>query len=150
MRIAAESIRISLADEILFDQTIIYNSCPVPVATVNIMLMDTIQLIGLVDEQRTSKGYLPMLPNDDGKFDQNGWYRFYINLNDYLSHHVDNAIEATVESESAPDDFDCYSIDLTDEEQQMVYDALDKQLRKIEGKSAEELLAEARDYMKEG
>ena len=150
MRINPESIRISLDDEIMFDQTVIYNSCPVPVATVNIMLTDTLQLTALVDEQRTAKGYLPMLPNDSGRFDENGWYRFYINLNDYLPHHIDNSIMATVESESAPDDFECYNIDLTDEKQKMVYAALDKQLRKIESKSAEELLADARDYMSGG
>ena len=42
-----------------------------------------------------------------------------------------------------------YTIDLTADEQKVVYDQLDEQCRRYEGKSCEELLKEAEERMKE-
>ena len=151
-RLVPRNIVIDFNDEILYDQTVIYNSCPVPVATVGFILVDTTALIKILDAIRVERGYLPMLqPDDDSEYDENGWYRFYINLNDYTPSHIDTSIEGVVMSDGAPDDFQSYSIDLTDEEQKMLYDEIDKQCRSGMRQSAEELLAEAREYMnKEG
>jgi hypothetical protein len=62
---------------------------------------------------------------------------------------MDSCIEFVVVNADSEDNEELYTIDLTAEEQQAVYDRLDEQCREHEGKSCEELLKEAERRMRE-
>lgn len=132
--------------ELLYGTDQVYIDCPVTFPTVSIELCETGSLDRLADAIRAAEGFKPMFPDDTtdpDSYDPDGWYNFYVTLNGYSKHHVDNCIEFTVQSENAPDDWQSNSIDLTEEEQAALYAVLDAQLREHFGKSAAELLAEA-------
>lgn len=81
--------------------------------------------------------------------DQDGWYDFYIGLNDWDKTKVDTCIDAIVCNSNSVDEGECYTIDLTPDEQIALYNRLDEQCRKYLGKSCEDLLAEARKAMED-
>ena len=60
---------------------------------------------------------------------------------------LDTSIMFTVASETQSDDNETYYIDLSEEEQLIIYAELDKQCRKNLQKSCDELLEEAREEM---
>jgi hypothetical protein len=121
-------------------------------ATVGFQLMATSGLAQIADRIRKDQGFKPMHPMDeytDETCDQNGWYDFFIGLNDWSNSKVDSCIDVIVVNSDSPDNEECYTIDLDGKEQEYVYARLDEQCRKYLGKSCEELLAEARKLMEE-
>ena len=81
--------------------------------------------------------------------DQDGWYDYYLGLNEINGSKVDSCIEAVVVSREAPDNEEVYTIYLNDQEQEAVFTCLDEQCRRYLGKGCDELLAEARKQMEE-
>ena len=132
------------------DQTNV--SYPCRFATVSLQLMATNGLALIADRIRKNLGFAPMHPMDEYTedfCDNDGWYDFYIGLNDYGENKIDSAIEFVVVNSDSPDNEEIYTIDLTEAEQEVLYNRLDEQCRKYLGKSCEDLLAEARKEMKE-
>ena len=62
---------------------------------------------------------------------------------------MDSCIELVVVNADSEDNEELYTIDLTEEEQVLIYAQLDEQCRRHEGKSCEELLKEAEKRMEE-
>ena len=127
-------------------------SYPCRFATVNLQLMATNGLALVADRIRKNLGFAPMHPMDEYTedfCDNDGWYDFYIGLNDYSETKMDNAIEFVVVNSDSLDNEEIYTIDLTEAEQEVLYNRLDEQCRKYLGKSCEDLLAEARKELEE-
>ena len=70
-------------------------------------------------------------------------------MNGFSENHMDSCIDFVVVNSDSEDNEQLYSIDLTAEEQVVVYARLDEQCRKYLDKGCEELLAEARKQMEE-
>ncbi len=120
-------------------------------ATVTFELQATNGLIQIADRIRKDLGFRPMHPMDeydDDSCDNEGWYDFYAGLNGYAKNHMDSCLEFVVVNAGSEDNEELYTIDLTAEEQKVVYNRLDEQCRMNEGKSCEELLAEAEKRMR--
>lgn len=66
-------------------------------------------------------------------------YSFYISLNGYNKFHLDTCITI--------DALDADNIDLEEDEQELIFDCLDRQCREMLNRSCEELLDEARERM---
>lgn len=81
-------------------------------------LLSTDNLIGLADKLRQSKGYLPMIQNDDEQYDMDGWYNFYFVIECTITNSevTDFCYELwfSVDSDFAVDDGKCYNIELSD------------------------------------
>lgn len=149
-QILRDNIFIDFGSEILYGEDQLYLDYPARFATVGFQLIDTALLSGIVDRIRKDAGFAPMHPVDeytDAMCDQDGWYDFYIGLNDWDSTRVNTCIEAVVCNTRSADEGELYTIDLSPEEQGYFYCRLDEQCRKYLGKSCEELLAEARKEM---
>ena len=133
--------------EVLYGSDQAYVSYPVRFATVGFQILDTDALSAIADRIRKDQGMRPMHPMDeyaDETCDNDGWYDFYVGLNDYSDTKVDSCIEFVVVNSDSPDNETTYTIDLDEQEQKCVYARLDQQCREYLGKSCEELLAEAR------
>lgn len=115
--------------------------------TVSVALASTTSLSRIVDKMRVALGHLPMFPDDESQpYDCDGWYSFYVRLDNTSETGLGNSILAIVESSAADDDFDSYDIHLTEDEQVDVYNELDRQFREQFNTSCEELLTEAKQY----
>ena len=148
--ILKDSLYIDFGADYLYSSEEMYNCVPVRYATVNFQLYETATLDTLVDRIRKDRGLTPLHPIDEYSDDmcENGaWYDFYISLTDGNPSKVASCIEAVVVGGSEPEKTHC--IDLTPEEQCMVYERLDEQCRQYIGKSCEQLLAESRVLMEE-
>ena len=145
-------IFIDFSSELLFGEDEAYICYPVRFATVRFQLMPTKGLIELIDRRRYKLGYKPMYPVDGGTnrdLDDDGWYDFFVSLNSFSDSHIDTCIAAVVAGSDSPDNEEMYTIDLSDAEQELLYDRFDEQCRKYVGKSCEELLKEAKELMEE-
>ena len=145
-----EQIYVDFGSEPLYGYDQANVSYPCHFATVNLQLMATNGLALIADRIRKNLGFVPMHPMDEYTEDfceNDGWYLFYIGLNDYCESKLDNAIEFVVVNSDSPDNEEIYTIDLSEEEQKVLYNRLDEQCRKYLGKGCEELLAEARAEM---
>lgn len=125
---------------------------PVRFPTVEFQLMPTNGLTAIADRIRHEKGFRPM--HAMGEYtedtcDNMGWYDFFIGINAFSDSHLDNCISFVVVEADSEDNEEIYYIDLLDDEQETIYDCLDEQCRMYIGKSCEDLLAEAREKMKE-
>lgn len=123
---------------------------PTRFPVVRFQLMVTSLLVSLVDRMRKDAGFTPFYPVDEyteSMCDQEGWYDFYIGLNGWSDTKVDGCIEAVVCNSCSADDGELYTLDLTHDEQLLMYSRLDEQCRKHLGKSCEELLMDARAEM---
>ena len=151
-RVIQDQVFIDLGSEILYGDDQMYLDYPTRFATVSFQLMSTSLLSEIVDRIRKEQGYAPFHPMDeytDEMCDQDGFYDFYIGLNDWDRTKVDTCIEAVVCNSFSVDEGECYTIDLTQDEQTALYNRLDEQCRKYLGKSCEDLLAEARKAMED-
>lgn len=138
----------NLYDEIIYGYDQVCINHPELFATVNFYLNSTVTLDKIIDQMRIEKGLLPVLPDDDcGDWDDSGWYDFYVGLNDFSETHVDSAIMAVIRCENADDNESVYYIDLTPEEQHIVYSVLNEMCQNELGKTCEDLLREARESM---
>ena len=163
-------IFIDFSSELLYGEDQAYVSHPVRFATVRFQLMPIKGLIELIDRRRYKLGYKPMYPLDtEGRnkgqyrggckgacteggcdaLDNDGWYDFFISLNGYTDSHLDTCIAAVVAGSDSPDNEEVYTIDLSGDEQELLYNRFDEQCRKYVGKGCEELLAEAEELMGE-
>ena len=151
-RIINEHIFIDFGSEVMYGTDQMYVDYPIRFATVGFQLMDTALLSEIVDRIRKDRGYAPFHPMDeytDEVCDQTGWYSFYIGLNEWDSTRVDTFIEAVVCNSSSSDEGEMYTIDLSPEEQGILFCRLDEQCRQYLGKGCNELLAESRKKMEE-
>lgn len=140
------AIWVDFGEEIMYGEDQAYINYPVSFPTVNFYLHDTNELITIADNMRKEKGFLPFF-DDSGEYDWDGWYNFYIGINGFSKTKLDTSIMFTVASETQSDDNETYYIDLSEEEQLIIYAELDKQCRKNLQKSCDELLEEAREEM---
>ena len=151
-RIVEDNIFIDFGSEIIYGSDQMYVSHPERFATVNFQLMGTSLLTGMADRIRKDAGFVPFYPLDeytDETCDGDGWYEFYISINERYEGAVDTSIEAVVCNSSSADEGGSYSIDLSEEEQGYIYARLDEQCRKYLGKGCAELLKEARKEVEE-
>lgn len=151
-RFPLDQIRIDFDTEIMYssDQTDVHFPARFP--TVIFSLHDTDALVSLADKIRTSGGGKPLYPMEgypEEACDQNGWYNFYIGINDFPAPPVDTSISAYVDSPDCEDDGSYYAIPIPEEDMSALYESLDDQCRKHLGKSCADLLTEARKEMEE-
>ena len=147
-----DSIYIDFGSEVIYGSDQVYVDYPCRFATVTFELMSTEALAQIADRIRAKEGYAPMHPMEgwtEDNCDQEGWYSFYIGLNELACTRLDSYIEFTVVNSLSPDNGELYTIDLNDYEQGLVYDQLDYQCRKYLGKGCADLLAEAKKELEE-
>ena len=104
--------------------------------TVEFELVDTIE--------RKGKGFEPGL--EDGG-DANAWYSMYLGLNGFTPSGLDTSILAVVVNSDSEDNEHSYYLDLSEEEQRVIFALLDEQCREHYNKSCADLLEEARQAM---
>ena len=145
-----DEVFIDFGSEIMYGDDQAYMSYPVRFPTVGFQLMATNGLSQIADRIRKDAGFKPIHAMDeytDDTCDNEGWYDFYVGINGCADNHMDSGIDFVVVNSDSEDNEEMYTIDLTTEEQNAVFARLDEQCRKYEGKSCEELLAEARKRM---
>lgn len=152
-------IFIDFESELIYGEDQAYICCPERFPTVRFQLMPTVGLIEIVDRLRHKLGFKPMYPivgccsdNDsDGcdcyDCDDDCCYDFFISLNGFTDSHLDTCIAAVVADSDSVDNEDMYTIDLTEEEQRLLYKRFDEQCRRSINKTCEELLKEAEEMM---
>lgn len=147
-----DEIFIDFGVDILYGSDQCYINYPCRFPTVGFQLMATNGLSQIADRIRKDMGVKPMHPMDeftDDTCDNDGWYDFYVGINGYAQNHMDSCIEFVVVNSESDDNEQRYTIDLTTEEQEVIYARLDEQCRRYLGKGCEELLAEVRKQMEE-
>lgn len=152
IRFPVDQILIDFNEEITYGEIQMDVHFPARFPTVIFSLRDTDALVSLADKIRTSGGGKPLYPMEgypEESCDQNGWYNFYIGINDFPAPPVDTSISAYVNSPDCEDDGDYYTIPIPEEDMNALYQSLDNQCRKHLGKSCADLLAEARMEMEE-
>lgn len=145
-----DELFIDFGSEILYGEDQIYEDYPCCFATVGFQLMDTAGLSRIADRIRKDQGFKPMHPMDeytDEMCDADGWYDFYVGLNDWSHSGLDGCIEFIVVSSDSPDNEECYTIELSGQEQEAVYARLNEQCRQYLGKGCADLMEEARAQM---
>ena len=130
-----------------FDYDQVYDSFPCVFPTVRIHLQSSNGLNMLADRLRQDNGKLPFFDFNGtaGEYDDDGWYDFEINLNGYNNHHIDIFILACEGGGGIcePQYDDEHYIYLSEEEQEYIYQCLDKELV-----GCEDLLKHSADYHK--
>ena len=150
--VVRDNVFIDFGSEIQYDSDQVYDSYPCRFATVGFQLMPSTLLGQTADRIRVDRGYRPMHPLDgytDEMCDQEGFYDFYIGLNDWSKTKCDTFIQFVVVNTESPDNEEMYTIDLDENEQVAVYNRLDEQCRECLGKGCVDLLAESRKEMEE-
>lgn len=155
-------IFIDFDSELIYGEDQAYICCPKRFPTVRFQLKPTRGLIQIADGIRHKLGFKPMYlaQGCEGKYcdecadfldcndiDCDGWYDFFISLNGLNESHLDTCIAVVVAGSDSPDNEDMYTIDLSEDEQKMLYKRFDEQCRKNIDKTCEELLKEAEDMM---
>jgi len=122
---------------------------PEKYAIVNLQLFSTDALMEVVDSIREEKGFLPMLPTEKHSedYDEDGWYDFYLDVNDYDNLRIADHIDAIVDNGCSEDDFACYRIELSDDVRAALYKHLNEQAKRACGMTLDEMLAEAHRYI---
>lgn len=152
IRFPVDQILIDFNEEITYGEIQMDVHFPASFPTVIFSLRDTDALVSLADKIRTSGGGKPFYPMEgypEESCDQNGWYNFYISINDAPSCPVDTCISAYVDSSDCADDGYEYAIPIPEADMSALYESLDNQCRKHLGKSCADLLTEARMEMEE-
>ena len=145
-----DEVFIDFGAEVMYGSDQAYIDYPCRFPTVAFQLIATGGLTQIADRIRKDKGMKPMHPMDeytDETCDNEGWYDFYISLNDFVDCHIDTCIEFCVVNAGSEDNEETYTIDLTKDEQVALYNRLDEQCRQYLGKGCGELLEEARKEM---
>lgn len=138
------AISLDRSAEPLYGSGQAYVDHPAVFPTVDLELHSTDGLTRIVDAMRMEKGYPPMLGTDeDGRSDLEGWYSFHVGLNGFTETGLDSCIDCVVCNTDSGDDGDVYSLDLSREEQQIIFGLLDAQCRDVFGMGCRELLMEA-------
>ena len=152
-------IFIDFDSELIYGEDQAYICCPKRFPTVRFQLKPTRGLVEIADGIRHKLGFKPMYPaqgckssdcnacTDCNDIDCDGWYDFFISLNGLNESHLDTCIAVVVAGSNSPDNEDMYTINLTENEQKMLYKRFDEQCRRTIDKTCEELLKEAEDMM---
>ena len=152
-------IFIDFDSELIYGEDQAYICCPKRFPTVRFQLKPTRGLVEIADGIRHKLGFKPMYPaqgckssdcnacTDCNDIDCDGWYDFFISLNGFNDSHIDTCIAVVVAGSDSPDNEDMYTIDLSEDEQKLLYNRFDEQCRKNIDKTCEELLKEAEDMM---
>ena len=152
-------IFIDFDSELIYGEDQAYICCPKRFPTVRFQLISTRGLVEIADGIRHKLGFKPMYPaqgckssdcnacTDCNDIDCDGWYDFFISLNGFNDSHIDTCIAVVVAGSDSPDNEDMYTIDLTEDEQKLLYNRFDEQCRRNVNKSCEELLQEAENMM---
>ena len=149
-------IFIDFESELIYGEDQAYICCPERFPTVRFQLMPTVGLIEIVDRLRHNLGFKPMYPivgvdnggcDDCYDCDDDCCYDFFISLNGFTDSHLDTCIAAVVADSDSVDNEDMYTIDLTEDEQKLLYKRFDEQCRRSLNKTCEELLKEAEEMM---
>ena len=152
-------IFIDFDSELIYGEDQAYICCPKRFPTVRFQLKPTRGLVEIADGIRHKLGFKPMYPKkgceskdcnactDCNDIDCDGWYDFFISLNGFNDSHIDTCIAVVVAGSDSPDNEDMYTIDLSEDEQKLLYNRFDEQCRKNIDKTCEELLKEAEDMM---
>ena len=152
-------IFIDFDSELIYGEDQAYICCPKRFPTVRFQLKPTRGLVEIADGIRHKLGFKPMYPKkgceskdcntctDCNDIDCDGWYDFFISLNGFNDSHLDTCIAVVVAGSDSPDNEDMYTIDLSEDEQKLLYNRFDEQCRKNIDKTCEELLKEAEDMM---
>ena len=147
-----DNLFIDFGAEVIYGEEQIDVNYPHRIATVEFELMSTPGLSQIADRIRKDAGFVPLHPMDeymDETCDQNGWYNFYVGINDWSSIKMDCCINFVLTNSESPDNEEVYSIGLGELEQEYVFSRLDEQCRRYLGKGCMELLNEARERMDE-
>jgi hypothetical protein len=150
----SDAVRIDFGGEILYGSDEVFDTHPVRFATVEFILKATDVLVEIADRIRFDKGYPPVYPRADGMdYDADGFYNFYIGISklpgDGQACRADKCISFVVVNSDSSDNEDMYEIELSESDQGIVLDILDKQCRRHLGKSCADLLAEAERGMQD-
>ena len=150
----SDAIHIDFGGEILYGSDQVFDTHPVRFPTVEFILTATDVLVEIADRIRFDKGYPPMYPRADGMdYDTDGFYNFYIGISKLPGEgqecRADKSISFVVVNSDSSDNEDMYSIELSESDQEIALDVLDKQCRRHLGKGCAELLAEAEKTMQE-
>ena len=152
-------IFIDFDSDLIYGEDQAYICCPKRFPTVRFQLKPTRGLVEIADGIRHKLGFKPMYPaqgckssdcnacTDCNDIDCDGWYDFFISLNGFNDSHIDTCIAVVVAGSDSPDNEDMYTIDLTEDEQKLLYNRFDEQCRRNVNKSCEELLQEAENMM---
>ena len=152
-------IFIDFDSELIYGEDQAYICCPKRFPTVRFQLKPTRGLVEIADGIRHKLGFKPMYPaqgckssdcnacTDCNDIDCDGWYDFFISLNGFNDSHIDTCIAVVVAGSDSPDNEDMYTINLTENEQKMLYKRFDEQCRRTIDKTCEELLKEAEEMM---
>ena len=152
-------IFIDFDSELIYGEDQAYICCPKRFPTVRFQLMSTRGLVEIADGIRHKLGFKAMYPKkgceskdcntctDCNDIDCDGWYDFFISLNGLNESHLDTCIAVVVAGSDSLDNEDMYTIDLSEDEQKMLYKRFDEQCRKNIDKTCEELLKEAEEMM---
>ena len=135
-------IDVSSGYELGWDQA--YVCYPIVFPTVSFRLMETPVLCQIADSIRMEAGFKPLY--DCGE-EITGWYDFRVGINGYTSSGLDTCILFELVNGSAPDIWESYAIDLSEDEQELIYARLNEECVESFGKTCEELLEESRKEM---
>jgi len=126
----------------------VFVSYPCKVAGVTFHLLSSEMLENLADYVRMENGHKPFqLRPGYSECDNDGWYEFTIGINTYTKSKVDNFILCeTLNTEDNSDEN--FGMDISEEEQKIIYDILDEQLKKYCDQGCEELLKQAEAEMR--
>ncbi len=147
-----DSVFIDFGTEILYGSDQVYITYPERFPTVGFQLYATEGLTRIADRIRKEIGFVPTHPLDEydaGACESSAWYDFFVGVNGFSRTHIDSAISFVVAHSESLDNESMYSIDLTEEEQNVIFACLDAQCRKYLGKGCEDLLEEARTRMED-
>ena len=122
-----------------------YDSYPCVFPTVTFRLVETATLCQIADKIRMEAGFKPLYEGVEEEI--TGWYDFTIGLNGYTPSRLDTCIMFELVNGNAPDTWERYVIDLSEEEQKLIYERLNEESIEHFGKTCEELLEEARNEM---
>ena len=131
-RILKNSIKIK--PEYTFGADQVYDTYPCRFATVSFLLEDSLLLELLANDYRGA----PL---------RDGYYEFSVGLNGYNDTKVDSCIGFSVMEDETSDDEIQYAIDLSEEEQEIIFDIVNEQCIEYFSKTCDELLLEARKEM---
>ena len=142
--VVRESVYIDASSgyELGSDQAYVCYPCVFP--TVGFHLIETALLCQIADSIRKEEGFKPLY---DGSEEATGWYDIEIGINGYTESGLDTCITFELVNGNQPDTWRSYVIDLSEEEQRLIYARLDEECVESFGKTCEELLEEARTEM---
>ena len=132
--------------EPLFKSDEIFVSYPQVTPAVSFDLYPTEYLAEEADLIRERLGYKPFFAYLEDR-DPEGWYEFYVRINGYTKSRIDSCISFIVCNTSADDDGYTYFINLSEEEQQVVYKRLNELCWEKFRKGCRVLLIEADSYL---